>query len=356
MTHLSSPVRSSRKSGTAPFGETASARNGQRGRPLPRRSAVLAAALTLAGTAWAQDGADYPNRPVTLVVPTAAAGGTDTIARLFAEALGKALKQPFVVDNRPGANGIIGTENVAKAAPDGYRLLFTYTAAMVVNPSLYRKLPYDPLKDFAPIAQIGRGGNLLLVKKSLPVSTLQEFVNYARAHPNELNYCSWGPGSGGHLTMESLKKQAGITMTHVPYKGSSPCVQDIMGGQVDAGFADTSSTVELVKAGRVKALAHSSSGRLPSLPDVPSMTEAGYPFRNYSWYGLFAPARTPPAIVARLNEQVQRALQDPALIQRMRELNFTDLPLSTPQQFSQTVRQDLADWGRLVKEIGVQLD
>ena len=323
-----------------------------------RRCLALAAALASAtsGTAHAQDTAGYPSRPVTLIVPTAAAGGTDIIARLFADALGKAMKQPFVVDNRPGANGIIGVDSVAKGPADGYRLLFTYTATMAVNPSLYRKLPYDPLRDFAPIAQIGRAGNLLLVRKDLPVNTLQEFVSYARVHPGTLNYCSWGLGSGGHLTMESLKKQAGITMTHIPYKGSSPCVQDIMGGQVDAGFGDTSSTVELVKAGRVKALAHSSSGRLPSLPEVPSMTEAGYPFKNYSWYGIFAPAKTPPAIVARLNEQVLRALRDPALVQRMRELNFSDLPMTTPQQFTQTLIQDLDDWSQLVKETGVQLD
>lgn len=323
-----------------------------------RRCLALAAALASAtcGTAHAQGTAGYPSRPVTLIVPTAAAGGTDTIARLFADALGKAMKQPFVVDNRPGANGIIGVDSVAKGPTDGYRLLFTYAATMAVNPSLYRKLPYDPLKDFVPIAQIGRGGNLLLVRKELPVKTLQEFVSYAKAHPDTLNYCSWGLGSGGHLTMESLKKQAGITMTHIPYKGSSPCVQDIMGGQVDAGFGDTSSTVELVKAGRVKALAHSSSGRLPSLPEVPSMTEAGYPFKNYSWYGIFAPAKTPPAIVAQLNEQVLRALRDPALIQRMRELNFSDLPLTTPEQFTQSLRQDLDDWSQLVKETGVQLD
>ena len=323
-----------------------------------RRCLALAAALASAtcGTANAQGAAGYPSRPVTLVVPTAAAGGTDTIARLFADALGKAMKQPFVVDNRPGANGIIGVDSVAKGPADGYRLLFTYAATMAVNPSLYRKLPYDPLRDFAPIAQIGRAGNLLLVRKDLPVNTLQEFVSYAKAHPDTLNYCSWGLGSGGHLTMESLKKQAGITMTHVPYKGSGPCVQDIMGGQVDAGFGDTSSTVELVKAGRVKALAHSSSGRLPSLPEVPSMTEAGYPFKNYSWYGIFAPAKTPPAIVARLNEQVLHALRDPALVQRMRELNFSDLPMTTPQQFTQTLIQDLDDWSQLVKETGVQLD
>lgn len=321
------------------------------------RTPLLAAALVLgSAAASAQEAAGYPSRPVTIVVPTAAAGGTDTMARLFADMLGKSLKQPFVVDNRPGANGIIGLENVAKAAPDGYRLLFTYAASMTVNPSLYGKLPYDPLAGFAPIAQVGRGGNLLLVRRTLPVNTLQEFVNYAKAHADQLNYCSWGPGSGGHLTMESLKKQAGITMTHVPYKGSSPCVQDIMGGQVDAGFADVSSTVELVKAGRVKALAHSGAGRLPSLPDVPSMTEANYPFKNYAWYGFFASAKTPAAIVAKLNEQVQRALQDPTLIQRMRELNFTDLPLTTPEQFAQVVRQDQKDWGRLVQEIGVKLD
>lgn len=322
----------------------------------PHCIALLAAALALGKTAWAQDAASYPSRPVTLVVPTAAAGGTDTVARLFADKLGKSLKQPFVVDNRPGANGVIGLENVAKAPPDGYRLLFTYAATMAVNPSLYRKLPYDPVAGFAPIAQIGRGGNLLLVRPGLPVSTLQEFVAYAKARPGELNYCSWGPGSGGHLSMESLNKQAGISMTHIPYKGSSPCVQDIMGGQVDAGFADVSSTVELVKAGRVKALAHSSSGRLPALPEVPSMTQAGYPFSNYAWYGLFAPAGTPAPIVAKLNEQVQRVLQDPALIQRMRELNFTELPLTTPQQFAQIVIQDQNDWGRLVKEIGIRLD
>ncbi len=322
-----------------------------------RRCLALAAALASAtcGTAHAQDTAGYPSRPVALIVPTAAAGGTDTIARLFADALGKAMKQPFVVDNRPGANGIIGVDSVAKAPADGYRLLFTYAATMAVNPSLYRKLPYDPLKDFAPIAQIGRGGNLLLVRKDLPVNTLQEFVSYAKAHPDTLNYCSWGLGSGGHLTMESLKKQAGITMTHIPYNGSSPCVQDIMGGQVDAGFGDTATTVELVKAGRVKALAHSTQ-RLPSLPEVPSMAEAGYPFKNYSWYGIFAPAKTPPAIVARLNEQVLRALRDPVLVQRMRELNFSDLPMTTPQQFTQTLIQDLDDWSQLVKETGVQLD
>jgi len=320
------------------------------------RPAALAAlaALALAGTAAAQTA--YPDKPVTLVVPTAAAGGTDTIARLFADVLGKALKQSFVVDNRPGANGILGVDYVAKGPSDGYRLLFTYAATMAVNPSLYRKLPYDPVKDFAPVAQIGRGGNLLLVRKDLPAQSLKEFVAYVKAHPDKLSYCSWGAGSGGHLAMESLKKQAGLVMTHVPYKGSGPCVQDLMGGQVDAGFADISSTVEIVRSGRVRALAYSGPGRVPMLPDVPTMTESGYPFKNYSWYGVFVPAKTPPAIVQRLNAEINRALKDPAVIKRMHELNFTDLPLTTPEQFGATLRQDLQDWGALVRSVGVSLD
>jgi len=315
---------------------------------------VLAACAAAAGHAQGAD--TYPDKPVTLVVPTAAAGGTDTIARLIADALSKAMKQPFIIDNRPGANGILGTDLVARGAPDGYRLLFTYAAAMVVNPSLYKKLPYDPVKDFAPVAQIGRGGNLLLVRQNLPVKTLKEFIAYAKARPDKLSYCSWGNGSGGHLAMESLKKQAGLVMTHVPYKGSGPCVQDLMGGQVDAAFADMSSTVELVRAGRLKALANSGPSRIPMLPDVPTMTEAGYPFTNYSWYGLLAPAKTPPAIVKKLNLAVNQVLKDPAVVQRLRELNFTDLPQNTSEQFAATIQKDLHDWGALVKDIGLTLE
>ncbi len=194
------------------------------------------------------------------------------------------------------------------------------------------------------------------MRKDLPVNSIKEFVAYVKAHPDKLSYCSWGAGSGGHLAMESLKKQAGLVMTHVPYKGSGPCVQDLMGGQVDAGFADISSTVEIVRSGRVRALAYSGPGRVPMLPDVPTMTESGYPFKNYSWYGVFAPAKTPPAIVQRLNAEINRALKDPAVIKRMHELNFTDLPLTTPEQFGATLRQDLQDWGALVRSVGVSLD
>lgn len=317
---------------------------------------TLAALLlaTLVPLAAAQG--SYPERPVTLVVPTAPGGGTDTIARFVAERLGKALKQPFIIDNKPGANGILGTDSVARAQPDGYRLLFTYAAAQVVNPVITRKLPYDALKDFAPIAQIGRGGNLLLVSSQLPVRTIKEFVDYVKARPDQLNYCSWGTGSGGHLTMESLKKQAGLVMTHVAYKGSAACVQDIVAGQVQAGFGDISSTMELVHAGKVRAIATSGPTRVPRLPEVPTMTEAGYPFSTYSWYGLFAPASTPRPIVQKLNAAVQEMLKEPATVERFREFNFTDLPPTTPEQFADTVRKDMAQWGELARSLNLALD
>lgn len=320
------------------------------------RLALAAGALAAGAGVYAQGADSYPDKTVTLVVPTAAAGGTDTIARLFADVLGKAMKQSFIVDNRPGANGILGSEVVARAAPDGYRLLFTYTAAMAINPSVYKKLSYDPVKDFAPIAQIGRAGNLLLVGKDLPVNTLKELVAHVKANPDKLSYCSWGNGSGGHLTMENLKKQTGMVMTHVPYKGSSPCVQDLIGGQVGVAFADISSTVELVRSGRVKALGYSGPSRLPMLPDVPTLNEAGYPFRNYTWYGVFAPAKTPPAIVAKLNAAINQALKDPDVVKRLREFNITDLPQNTPAQFAATLNQDLRDWSTLVKGIGLSLE
>lgn len=321
--------------------------------PAPRTLAALALAA-LAPLAAAQ--ASYPERPVTLVVPTAPGGGTDTIARFIAERLGKALKQPFVIDNRPGANGIPGTDSVARAQPDGYRLLFTYTAAQVVNPAIMRKLPYDALKDFAPIAQIGRAGNLMLVSPHLPVKTVKEFVDYVKARPDQLNYCSWGTGSGGHLTMESFKKQAGLLMTHVPYKGSAPCMQDIVSGQVQAGFADISSSMELVRAGKLRALATSGPTRVPRLPEVPTLTEAGYPFSTYSWYGLFAPAATPRPVVQKLNAAMQELLKDPATVERLREFNFTDIPITTPEQFAETVRKDMAQWGELARSLNLALD
>ena len=316
--------------------------------------AILLAAATQ--TAPGQTPEGYPSKTVTLIVPTAPAGGTDVFARLFAERLGKVLNQQFVVDNKPGANGMLGTQLAARATADGHTLLFTYAAAHVANPSLYKSVPYDAVKDFAPVVQIGRAANMLLVRPDFPARTLREFVDIAKARPDKLNYCSWGIGSGGHLTMESLKKQAGLALNHIPYKGNALCIQDLLGGQVDTAFGDVSSNIAHVKAGKLRALVYAGPARLPMLPDVPTMNEAGYPFTTYAWYGVFAPAGTPPAIVRKLNAAVLALLADPAMKQRLNELNLNDLPITTPEQFGDQVRKDIAAWGRLVREINVTLD
>ena len=322
-----------------------------------KRNSLLA--WGLASVAWlarAQAPPSYPERAITLVAPTPPGGGTDTIARYFAERLSTVLKQPVIVDNRPGANGILGTDNVAHAPKDGYRLLFTYTAAQVVNPAIMKKLPYDALKDFTPVAQIGRGGVVLLVSPKLPVKNLAGFIDHAKARPNQLNYCSWGNGSGGHLVMEKLKKQAALAITHVPYKGSAACLQDIMAGQVEAGYADAGTAVELVRSGKLRALAISTPQRVYTLPDLPTLDELGYPFGAYTWYGVFAPAGTPQPVVDKLNGALQTILKDPATVQRMREMNFSDLPLTTPAQFADTVRQDMALWGEIARSLNLSLD
>lgn len=319
-----------------------------------RRILATAALALLAPLSFAQG--SYPDRPITLVVPTAPAGGTDTIGRFIGERLSRVLRQSVVIDNKPGANGVIGTDNVIRAPADGYRLLFTYTAAQVVNPAIMRKPPYDPIKDLAPIGQIGRGGNFVVVNPQLPVRNFKELVDYARANPDKLSYCSWGNGSGGHLLMEYLKKQAGMVMTHIPYKGTAPCVQDIVAGQLMVGTADISSTIELVRSGKIRAIGYGGASRLPRLPDVPTLTESGYTFNAFSWYGLFAPAATPRPIVQRLNAALLEVLRDPAVVERMAEFNFPDLPLTTPEQFAEVVRKDAQVWGELAKSLNLVID
>lgn len=245
---------------------------------------------------------------------------------------------------------------MARAAPDGYRILFSYAAAMVVNPSLYKKVPYDTQRDFIPVAQIGNAGTLLLVNNALPVKTVQEFVGYVRQRPGKVSYCSWGTGSGGHLAMESFAHQAQLEVVHVPYKGTGPCLQALMAGEVQAAFADISSTLELVKAGRMRPIAHSGIKRLANMPEVPSLTESGYPFNITSWFGVFVPAKTDLAIVQRLNKAVYAVTNLPHVKQRLHDLNLTELPEPTPEQFRETVRADASRWATLIKDIGVQLD
>lgn len=274
---------------------------------------ILAGALFAAATlALAQQAAaDWPNRTVTFIVPTSAGGGTDTISRLIADRLGKTFNQAFVIDNKPGANGINGTRIAVRAEPDGYTMLFTYAAAYVGNPALMSNLPYDVEKDFQPVAQVGVIGNFILVLPDFPAKSLPELIGYVKARPNKLNYCSWGAGSGGHFLMESLKQQAGLEVTHIPYKGTAPCLQGLLGRQVDIATGDISSTVQLIKAGKMRALAYGGPQRLEAAPDVPTLNESGYPFSLYAWYALFAPSGTPKPIVDKLNGAVNKLLQEP---------------------------------------------
>ncbi|KUE85080.1 ABC transporter substrate-binding protein [Cupriavidus necator] len=298
----------------------------------------------------------WPAKPIRLVVPAPPGGGTDLFARALAASLGKALGQTIVVDNKPGATGIIGNDAVAKASPDGYTLLFTYAATVVINQTLQPKLPYDGLRDLLPVAQVGAGGNFLVVTPDFPARTLKELVAHVLKRPDAYDYGSWGIGSGGHLTMEALKMQTGMKLRHVPYKGVAQILTDMQGGVVKVAFVDTSSSLPLIRAGKLRALAISGTRRAPATPDVPTMTEQGYRFDTDSWYGLFAPAGTSAAIVQRLNAEVTRLLADAPMRERFLQLNMGMAPARSAEQFAQTVRDDVGVWGKVIQANHITVD
>jgi tripartite-type tricarboxylate transporter receptor subunit TctC len=321
---------------------------------LRRRQVLIAGGGALVSPlGWAQ-APDWPGKAVRLVVPSGAAGPTDTFARLFADYFAKAFRQPFVIDNKPGANGIIGNDAVAKAPADGHTLLFTYAAAVAVNHALIPKLPYDALKDLQPIAQIGAGGNLLVVTSDFPVKTLREFVDLVKANPNKYNYGSWGVGSGGHLAMEALKMQAGIKLNHVPYKTIPLILNDLIGGQINIGFVDSTTSLVHIRSGKLRPLVCSGTRRGPALPDLPTMTEAGYKFDVDAWFAMFAPAGTPMPIVRRLNEEINRILLLPDMRARFTALNMPEPPVKSVDQFAQTVRDDIVAWGAVIKAADIK--
>lgn len=311
--------------------------------------------LALSGAACAQD--SWPNKPVRIIVNLAAGSGGDISGRVLSDQLSKTFGQPFILDFKPGANGIVGTEAAAKSPNDGYTLLYTYTAAHVVNPALYPKLSYDPVKDFTPVAQIGAGGNLLLVSPKLPVNNLSEFIAYVKSKPaDELSYGSWGSGSGGHLSMEALKQQTGLQIKHIPYKSSSTILVDLMSGVIDVAFSSVPAGLPLVQSGKLKAIAVSGPYRVPVLPDVKTMSEQDVKFDVASYYALFAPAGTPKAIVDRLNKEINRILQDPQTVDKFISLGFSKLPIKTPEEFGQTVKDDLVTWGDIVRNGNITID
>ena len=317
------------------------------------RIAGVLIALFAAAQAVAQT---YPDKPVHLIVPFSAGSAVDTLARVPGQKLAELWGQALVVDNRTGANTIIGTEAAAKAAPDGYTLLLTNDAALATNPALYPKLPYAPLRDFAPITLGASIPVVLVAHASQPYGSVQELVAYAKANPGKLHYASGGNGSAQHVPMEMFKQIAGIDLVHVPYKGLGPAFNDVISGQIPIMFAGLSNTPPHIKAGRIRALAIGSARRSSAMPDVPTMQEAGVPGFDYSaWAGILAPAGTPPAIVQKVNADWARVIAMPEVRDKLVALGFELTPTS-PAEFGEMIRREMAKVAKVVKDANIRVD
>ena len=324
---------------------------------LLRAMAALAAiaAIAIAGSSAAQTPA-YPTKPIRLVAPFPPGGATYIIARAVAQKLGEAWGQSIVVDNRPGAGGNIGTELVAKAPPDGYTLEMGTVGTHAINASLYAKIPFDHVKDFAPIILVAGVPNVLEVTPSLPVNSVQELIAYAKANPGKLNFASSGNGTSIHLSGELFKVMTGVQMTHVPYKGSAPAIQDLLSGQVQLMFDNLPPSLPQIKAGRLRALAVTSATRAPALPDVPTVAESGLPgFEASSWFGLLAPAGTPPAIIAKINAEVATWLASPEGKEKLASIG-ANAAGGSPEDFARHIQAETAKWAKVVKESGAKVD
>jgi tripartite-type tricarboxylate transporter receptor subunit TctC len=301
--------------------------------------------------AWAQ----YPSKPIRLLVPIPPGGGPDIVARLIAPKLSEALGQPVVVENRVGSNGNIAGDFVAKSPPDGYTLLLGMDSLMTINPHLYAKMPFDTMKDLAPVASLVSNGFFLAINPSVPAQTLAEFIEFARRANPPLQYASGGNGSQHHLTMERLKARAGISMVHIPYKGGSPAATATVAGEVSATMSGTSSAPQ-IKAGRLRALAFTGPQRSPVMPDVPTVAELYPDFVMVQWYGLFAAAGTPDAVLARLRSEVNKALSQPDVKERLRNAGGVEAWITSPEEFTAEIRAEFGKYGKLVKEVGAKVD
>ena len=315
--------------------------------------AVLAGASAFAGAQVPASG--YPSKPIRLVVPLPPGGGVDWLARVLAQKLTENLGQTVIVDNRSGAGGNIGMELVAKSAPDGYTLVLGLTAHYAINPSLYRKLPYDPVKDFAPIILLARTPLVLLVHSTLQAKSVKELIALAKARGGKLAYASGGNGSGSHLSGEMLKTMAGIEIMHVPYKGLAPAIAALIGEQVQFSFGVWSADSPHVKTGRLRALGVTTARRSPALPDLPAIAETLPGYDLSVWYGVAAPARTPREIVTRLNAEMLRALSAPDFGQRI-EVEGIEPIGSTPEQLGDYIKSEIVKWAKIVKDSGATID
>ena len=320
---------------------------------MKRRDWLAGAGLITAWPLWsrAQQG-----KSLRLIVPFTPGGSTDILARALAPRLALALGTQGVVENKPGAGGSLGAAEAARAAPDGNTLLMGHIGTLAVNPAIYPKLAYDPLKSFVPVAYVARVPNVLVVPASAPVRTLKEFVDRARANPGKFSYSSGGNGSAAHITFEYLKLRTGIFMLHIPYRGTAPSVTDVLAGQVDATFTGAPAVLPHVRSGRLRALAVSSPQRMATLPDVPTVAESGFPgFEADQWYGVVAPAGTPPALVARLNAEINKALALPEVAQQLAVEGAVPVP-TTPGAFGELIAREIPRWAAVVKAGNVRAD
>jgi tripartite-type tricarboxylate transporter receptor subunit TctC len=315
-----------------------------------------ALALTLSAAAGSALAQAYPSRPVRVIVPFASGGNTDLTARPLATKLGEAMGQSFLVDNRPGATTIVGAEITAKATPDGHTLLLAAQNTLCINPYSYSKLPYDPNKDFAPIAMLTDYKYAWVARNSLPVKNIPEMVVYAKANPGKLSHASIGEGSSGHLAQILFEGMAGIKMIHVPYKGNTPMIADLLGGNVDTATLGPASVISLVKAGKVKMLAMGSDKRMPDMPDMPTVAEAGYAgFTVGTWVGMVTQKAVPKPIIDRLNREINRALQSPEVRQPL-EGQMVTLGNGTPEDLAKRIAFEQERWSKVVKSINLKFD
>ncbi|MFZ9298536.1 MAG: Bug family tripartite tricarboxylate transporter substrate binding protein [Hylemonella sp.] len=321
---------------------------------LKRRTLMVSALLaTLAYPALAQD--KFPSKPVSVIVPQAAGGANDAIARIIAQQLSLQMGQQFIVENRPGAGGNIGTAAAAKARPDGYTLVLTVNSAHVINPALYRNTGFDPIKDFEPVSPVATAGYVLVANNGFAPSNVNELVAAAKAQPGKIYIGSAGNGTLNHLIGEMLGKATDIKMVHVPYKGAAAAVTDLVGGQVQVSVQSLPSSIAFIKSGKIKVLGVVNEKRVAALPDVPTLGETIRGFGSTPWYGLLAPAGTPRAIVNQLQQEISKALDTPEVRERLAGVGCEPFK-STPEQFASLIREDLPKWAKIVKDSGAKLD
>ena len=325
-----------------------------------RRRLIAAAAGSVLATpflsARAQDSKTYPNKAIRLVVPFTPGGSTDILGRTIGLQLTQAWNQPVVIENVPGAGGSIGADRVAKAAGDGYTLLMGHIGTLAVTPSLYPKLPYNPLTAFAAVAWVARVPNVLVVHPSVPAKNVQELIAYAKANPNKINYGSGGNGSAAHIATEYLKLQSGTQMQHVPYKGTAPAVTDLVAGQIQMMFTGLPAVMTQVKAGQLRAIAVSSPNRVKAAPDIPTVAESGYPgFEADQWYGVVAPASTPKEIITKLNIQINQSLSSPEISGRLSGEGAEATP-NPPEVFSKLINSEIVRWKTVIEKGGVKVE